>query len=93
VHEARDQPALLVFWQAFAEAARAVRPLGLDAARLVDISATLRAAHGRSATAQPSSQPRSRATDTAAITVDIDSMRKDCAPWSRKRGRWEGSFR
>jgi 3-hydroxyisobutyrate dehydrogenase len=68
---------LLVFWQAFGEALALVRPLGLDAARLVDIfgdtsggPAVLR---NRAAALALAIQGK----DTGPITVDIDAMRKD----------------
>src|SRR5499427_9176343 len=68
---------LLVFWQAFGEALALVKPLGLDAARLVDIfsdtsggPAVLRS---RAAPLTASIQGK----DPGPITVDIDAMRKD----------------
>jgi 3-hydroxyisobutyrate dehydrogenase len=68
---------LLVFWQAFGEALALVRPLGLDAARLVDIfgdtSGGPTALRNRAAALAAAIQGR----DTGPITVDIDAMRKD----------------
>jgi len=68
---------LLVFWQAFGEALALVRPLGLDAARLVDIfsdtSGAPTALRNRAAVLAAAIQGK----DTGAITVDIDAMRKD----------------
>jgi len=68
---------LLVFWQAFGEALALVRPLGLDAARLVDIfgdtSGGPTALRNRAAVLAAAIQGK----DTGPITVDIDSMRKD----------------
>jgi 3-hydroxyisobutyrate dehydrogenase len=68
---------LLVFWQAFGEALALVRPLGLDAARLVDIfsdtSGGPTALRNRAAVLAAAIQGK----DTSPITVDIDAMRKD----------------
>jgi 3-hydroxyisobutyrate dehydrogenase len=68
---------LLVFWQAFGEALALCRPLGLDAARLVDIfsdtSGGPAALKNRAAALTAAIQGR----DTGPITVDIDAMRKD----------------
>jgi len=68
---------LLVFWQAFGEALALVRPLGLDAARLVDIfgdtSGGPTALRNRAAALAAAIQGQ----DTGPITVDIDAMRKD----------------
>ena len=68
---------LLVFWQAFGEALALVRPLGLDAARLVDIfsdtSGAPAALKNRAAVLTAAIQGK----DTGPITVDIDAMRKD----------------
>ena len=69
---------LLVFWQAFGEALALVRPLGLDAARLVDIFGDT--SGGPTALKQPRgrrSPRRSRGRIPGPITVDIDAMRKD----------------
>jgi 3-hydroxyisobutyrate dehydrogenase len=68
---------LLVFWQAFGEALALVRPLGLDAARLIDIfgdtSGAPTALRNRAAALAAAIQGK----DTGPITVDIDAMRKD----------------
>jgi 3-hydroxyisobutyrate dehydrogenase len=68
---------LLVFWQAFGEALALVRPLDLDAARLVDIfgdtSGGPTALRNRAAALTAAIQGE----DTGSITVDIDAMRKD----------------
>src|SRR5262249_20074122 len=65
---------LLVFWQAFGEALALVRPLGLDAARLVDIfgdtSGGPTALRNRAAVLAAAIQGK----DTGPITVDIDAM-------------------
>jgi 3-hydroxyisobutyrate dehydrogenase len=66
-----------VFWQAFGEALALVRPLGLDAARLIDIFGDTSGAPGglknRAAVLAAAIQGK----DTGPITVDIDAMRKD----------------
>ena len=68
---------LLVFWQAFGEALALVKPLGLDAARLVDIfgdtSGATTALKNRAATLASALQ----GVEVSPITVDIDAMRKD----------------
>ena len=68
---------LLVFWQAFGEALALVRPLGLDAARRIDIfgdtSGAPTALKNRAAALTAAIQGK----DTGPITVDIDAMRKD----------------
>lgn len=68
---------LLVFWQAFGEALVLCRPLGLDAARIVDIFADTSGGpnvlKGRGAVLAAVLQGK----DAGPITVDIDSMRKD----------------
>jgi 3-hydroxyisobutyrate dehydrogenase len=68
---------LLVFWQAFGEALALCRPLRLDAARIVDIfsdtSGAPNALKNRAAVLAAVIDGK----DAGAITVDIDSMRKD----------------
>lgn len=68
---------LLVFWQALGEALALVRPLGLDAARLIEIfgdtSGATTALKNRAAVLASAIQGE----DTGPITVDIDAMRKD----------------
>ena len=68
---------LLVFWQAFGEALALVRPLGLDAARLVDIfgdtSGAPTALRNRASALATAIQGK----DVSPVTVDIDAMRKD----------------
>jgi 3-hydroxyisobutyrate dehydrogenase len=68
---------LLVFWQAFGEALALVRPLALDAARLVDIfgdtSGGPTALRNRAGAVALAIQGK----DVGPITVDIDAMRKD----------------
>ena len=68
---------LLVFWQAFGEALALVRPLGLDAARLVDIfgdtSGGPTALRNRAGALAAAIQGK----DVGPVTVDIDAMRKD----------------
>jgi len=76
---------LLVFWQAFGEALALVRPLGLDAARLVDIFSDTSGAPPRSGTARPCSPPRSRARTPDPSRSTSTPCARTCAPWSRKR--------
>jgi 3-hydroxyisobutyrate dehydrogenase len=68
---------LLVFWQAFGEALALCRPLGLDAARLIDIfsdtSGGPNVLKSRAAVLTAVLQGK----DAGPITIDIDSMRKD----------------
>jgi 3-hydroxyisobutyrate dehydrogenase len=68
---------LLVFWQAFGEALALVRPLGLDAARLVDIFADTSGAPTALRNRAPVLAAAILGKDTGPITVDIDAMRKD----------------
>jgi 3-hydroxyisobutyrate dehydrogenase len=68
---------LLVFWQAFGEALALCRPLRLDAARIVEIfsdtSGAPNALKNRAAVLAAVIDGK----DAGAISVDIDSMRKD----------------
>jgi 3-hydroxyisobutyrate dehydrogenase len=68
---------LLVFWQAFGEALALCRPLGLDAARIVDIFADTSGGpnvlKGRAVALAAALQGK----DVGPITVDVDAMRKD----------------
>jgi 3-hydroxyisobutyrate dehydrogenase len=68
---------LLVFWQAFGEALALVRPLGLDAARLIsiftDTSGGPAALKNRGAVLAAAIQGE----DAGPVTVDIDAVRKD----------------
>jgi 3-hydroxyisobutyrate dehydrogenase len=68
---------LLVFWQAFGEALALCRPLGLSAARLVDIfsdtSGAPNALKNRAAVLAAVIDGK----DAGPVTTDIDSMRKD----------------
>ncbi len=68
---------LLVFWQAFGEALALCRPLGLDAARVVDIFADTSGGpnvlKGRAAALAAALEGK----EADPITVDVDAMRKD----------------
>ena len=68
---------LLVFWQAFGEALSLCAPLGIDAARLVDIFADTSGGpnvlKARGATLVSALQGK----DTGTVTFDVDSIRKD----------------
>ena len=68
---------LLVFWQAFGEALALVRPLGLDAARLVDIFGDTSGAPTALRNRAPALAAAIQGKDVGQITVDIDAMRKD----------------
>ena len=68
---------LLVFWQAFGEALALVRPLGLDAARLVDIFTDTSGGPNVLKNRGPALAAAIQGKAPAPITVDIDAMRKD----------------
>jgi len=68
---------LLVFWQAFGEALALVRPLGLDAARLVDIFSDTSGGPAVLKNRGPALAAALQGKDVGPITVDIDAMRKD----------------
>jgi len=68
---------LLVFWQAFGEALALVRPLGLDAARLVDIFADTSGGPNVLKNRGPALAAAIEGKAVGPITVDIDAMRKD----------------
>lgn len=68
---------LLVFWQAFGEALALVRPLGLDAARLIDIFSDTSGGPAVLKNRGPALTAALQGKDTGPITVDIDAMRKD----------------
>ena len=68
---------LLVFWQAFGEALALCRPLGLDPARLIDIFADTSGAPSALKNRAAVLAEILKGKDAGAITVDIDSMRKD----------------
>jgi len=68
---------LLVFWQAFGEALALCRPLGLDAARLVDIFTDTSGGPNVLKNRGPALAAAIQGKAPAPITVDIDAMRKD----------------
>src|SRR5438046_4369361 len=68
---------LLVFWQAFGEALALVRPLGLDAARLVDIFSDTSGGPAVLKNRGPALAAALQGKEVGPITVDIDAMRKD----------------
>jgi len=68
---------LLVFWQAFGEALALVRPLGLDAGRLVDIFSDTSGATTALRNRAPALAAAIQGKEVGPITVDIDAMRKD----------------
>jgi len=68
---------LLVFWQAFGEALALCRPLGLDAARLVDIFTDTSGGPNVLKNRGPALAAAIQGKAPGPITVDIDAMRKD----------------
>ena len=68
---------LLVFWQAFGEALALVRPLGLDAGRLIDIFSDTSGGPAALRNRGAALAAAIKGKDTGPITVDIDAMRKD----------------
>ncbi len=68
---------LLVFWQAFGEALALCRPLGLDAARLVDIFTDTSGGPNVLKNRGPALAAAIQGKAPGHITVDIDAMRKD----------------
>src|SRR6267378_7055749 len=68
---------LLVFWQAFGEALALVRPLGLDAVRLVDIFSDTSGGPAVLKNRGPALAAALQGKEVGPITVDIDAMRKD----------------
>src|SRR6266568_9272283 len=68
---------LLVFWQAFGEALALCRPLGLDAARLVDIFSDTSGGPAVLKNRGPALAAALQGKEVGPITVDIDAMRKD----------------
>jgi 3-hydroxyisobutyrate dehydrogenase len=67
---------LLVFWQAFGEALALTRPLGLDAARLMDIFTDTSGAPNMLKARAPMVAAQLRG-EAVAPTVEIDVVRKD----------------
>src|SRR5256885_12980035 len=78
---------LLVFWQAFGEALALVRPLGLDAARLVDIFGDTSGAPTALRNRAPALAAAIQGKAVGPITVDIDRSeeRRVGKEW---RSRW-----
>jgi 3-hydroxyisobutyrate dehydrogenase len=68
---------LLVYWQALGEALLLVKPLGLDPARVLDIFADTSGAPNVLKVRGPVIAAALAGKDPAAITFDIDSLRKD----------------
>ncbi len=67
---------LLVFWQAFGEALALTQPLGLDAARLMDIFVDTSGAPNMLKARSPLVAAQLRG-ETVTPTVEIDNVRKD----------------
>jgi 3-hydroxyisobutyrate dehydrogenase len=68
---------LLVYWQALGEALLLCKPLGLDAARLMDIFADTSGGPNVLKVRGPAIAKALQGQDTGTITFDIDSIRKD----------------
>ena len=68
---------LLVFWQAFGEALALCRPLGLDAARLIDIFTDTSGGPNVLKNRGPVLAAAMQGKDVGPVTVDVDAMRKD----------------
>jgi len=68
---------LLVFWQAFGEALVLCRPLGLDAARVVDIFADTSGGPNVLKARAAALAAALQGKEAGPITVDVDAMRKD----------------
>lgn len=68
---------LLVYWQAFGEALVLCRPLGLDAARLVDIFADTSGGPNVLKARGPALAAALQGKGVGPVTVDVDAMRKD----------------
>jgi len=67
---------LMVYWQAFGEALALTQPLGLDAARLMDIFTDTSGAPNMLKARAPMVAAQLRG-ETVAPTVEIDNVRKD----------------
>ena len=68
---------LLVFWQAFGEALALCSPLGLDAARLINIFADTSGGPNVLKNRGPALAAAIQGKSTGPVTVDVDAMRKD----------------
>lgn len=68
---------LLVYWQALGEALSLIKPLHLDAARIMDILADTSGAPNMMKNRAPSVAAALAGKQTGAVTVNIDTMRKD----------------
>jgi 3-hydroxyisobutyrate dehydrogenase len=68
---------LLVYWQALAEALSLCAPLGIEPARLLDILADTSGGPNMLKTRGPAIAATLQGKETAPITVDIETMRKD----------------
>jgi 3-hydroxyisobutyrate dehydrogenase len=68
---------LLVYWQALAEALSICAPLGIDPARMIDILADTSGGPNMLKTRGPAIAATLQGKETAPVTVDIETMRKD----------------
>ncbi len=68
---------LLVYWQALGEALSLIKSLNLDPARVMDILADTSGAPNMMKNRAPAVAAALAGKDTGAVTVNIDTMRKD----------------
>ena len=68
---------LLVYWQALGEALSLCQPLGIDAARLMDIFADTSGGPNMLKARGPSIAATLQGKETTPVTVNIDTIRKD----------------
>jgi 3-hydroxyisobutyrate dehydrogenase len=68
---------LLVYWQALAEALSLCAPLGIEPARMIDILADTSGGPNMLKTRGPVIAATLAGQETAPVTVDIETMRKD----------------
>lgn len=68
---------LLVYWEAFAEALALISPLGLDAARVIDILGDTSGGPNVLKTRGTALAAAMQGQEPANVTVDVETMRKD----------------
>jgi 3-hydroxyisobutyrate dehydrogenase len=77
---------LLVYWQALAEALSLCQPLGIDAPRLLDIFADTSGAPNMLKVRGASIAATLQGHETAPVTVDIETIRKDLGTMVEEAG-------
>ncbi len=77
---------LLVYWQALAEALSLCKPLGIAPERLIDILADTSGGPNMLKTRGPAIAATLHGKETAPVTVDIGTMRKDLATMIEEAG-------